>query len=114
MSISARNWAWSVTGYTNAEGVRVELHVGAKSVLLCLAEHENAEFGYAFPGQETIAHLTCQSVRSVRTHLKSLEALGAFTLEKRHSARGPWLQNVYVLKVPDKYREEDPEWLRNH
>lgn len=109
MSISARNWAWSL--YASAGG-SIPLKPGEKLVLLCLAEHESAELGYSFPSQKRIAEKTCLSERSVRTHLDALEQMGAFTTEKRRSKQGRWMRNVYVLNVPEDYREKDPEWMR--
>ncbi|WP_133160222.1 helix-turn-helix domain-containing protein [Cryobacterium zongtaii] len=83
-----------------------------KLTLLCLAEHENPEYGYAFPSHETIAERTGQSVRTVQTHIKTLVQFKAVNIEKRRSERGKWLRNVYLLNVPDSYREKDPEWMR--
>lgn len=83
-----------------------------KITLLCLAEFENHEYGYAFPSHEKIAERTGQSVRTVQTHIKTLVQNGALTIEKRRGVTGTWLRNVYVLNVPDSYREKDPEWVR--
>lgn len=107
MSLSARNWAWAVREVHNRK-----IKPGEKLVLLCLAEHENPQLGYAFPSQERIAEWTGQSSRTVREHLASLEIVGAFFMEKRRSPKGRWMHNVYVLEVPEKFRESDPEWIR--
>jgi len=85
-----------------------------KVTLLCLAEHENAEYGYAFPSHETIAERTGQSVRTVQTHIKTLQKNKALTIEKRRGVSGSWQRNVYLLNVPDSYREKDPEWMRHN
>jgi biotin operon repressor len=84
-----------------------------KLTLLCLAEHENPEYGYAFPSHETIAEKTGQSVRTVQTHIATLVARKTVTIEKRQSHKGRWLRNVYYLQVPQSFRDSDPEWLRN-
>ncbi|TFC03634.1 helix-turn-helix domain-containing protein [Cryobacterium mannosilyticum] len=84
-----------------------------KLTILCLAEFENPEYGYAFPSHETIAERTGLSTRTVQTHMKTLVLFGAVTIEKRRSG-GKWLRNVYLLNVPDSYRQKDPEWLRWH
>lgn len=113
MTISARNWAWDATGIRREGSVTsTPLKAGEKLVLLCLAEHESAKLGYAFPSQERIAERTSLSVRSVRTHLAQLERSGVFSVEKRRSENGRWLRNVYLLDVPERYRATDKEWLR--
>jgi DNA-binding MarR family transcriptional regulator len=111
VTISARNWAWDVTSYSGG-GERIAMKPGEKLTLLCLAENENAEYGHSFPSHEHIAKRTGQSVRTVQNHLKTLKAANAFKLEKRRSQSGKWLRNVYVLQVPDSYRQKDPEWQR--
>ncbi|POH68970.1 hypothetical protein C3B61_03460 [Cryobacterium zongtaii] len=108
MSISARNWAWDLSWKRGG----VNFPMKEKLTLLCLAEHENPEYGYAFPSHETIAERTGQSVRTVQTHIKTLVQFKAVNIEKRRSERGKWLRNVYLLNVPDSYREKDPEWMR--
>jgi biotin operon repressor len=108
MSISARNWAWDLKWNRAGETVPMK----EKLTLLCLAEHENPEYGYAFPSHETIAERTGQSVRTVQSHLKTLKLSGAISVEKRRSNNGRHLRNVYVLHVPGDYRESDPEWMR--
>ena len=107
MSLSARNWAWAVREVHNRK-----IKPGEKLVLLCLAELENPSLGYAYPSQETISNWTGQSARTVREHLASLELCGTFSIEKRRSRNGRWLRNVYVLSVPEEFRETDPEWSR--
>jgi hypothetical protein len=108
VSISARNWAWDLKWGRGGE----QFPMKEKLTLLCLAEHENPEYGYAFPSHETIAERTGQSVRTVQTHMKVLVQYKALTIEKRRSTHGKWLRNVYLLNVPDVYREKDPEWMR--
>jgi DNA-binding MarR family transcriptional regulator len=108
VSISARNWAWDLKWSRAGE----QFPMKEKLTLLCLAEHENPEYGYAFPSNDTIAERTGQSVRTVHTHIKTLVEGKAVVIEKRRSKQGQWLRNVYLLNVPDSYREKDPEWLR--
>lgn len=113
MTVSARNWSWDAAEVRrDSSGDYTPLKPGEKLVLLCLAEHENAEHGYSYPSQERIADRTCLSVRSVRTHLVELERLGVIAVEKRRSKQGRWLRNVYILAVPDDYRLTDKEWMR--
>lgn len=47
----------------------------AKFVLVALANYADDD-GYCFPGQKRLAEDTCQSERSVRSHLASLERRG--------------------------------------
>ncbi|GHD50700.1 hypothetical protein D9V29_11810 [Mycetocola manganoxydans] len=112
MTISARNWAWEAQQIREASGEWRPMKAGEKLTLLCLAEFENAEEGFAYPSHQTIANWTCQSIRTVQNHLGALENLHLFSVEKRRSSRGRWLRNVYVLNVPASYRETDPEWKR--
>jgi DNA-binding MarR family transcriptional regulator len=110
MSLSARNWAWDAHTLT-LKGVERPLHPGEKLTLLCIAEMENCEEGVAFPSMEYIAKRTQQSVRTVQTHVHTLEDVGAFEITRHRSRRGRWLRNAYRLDVPSEYRERDPEWL---
>ncbi|OIH95099.1 helix-turn-helix domain-containing protein [Curtobacterium sp. MCBA15_001] len=115
MTLSARNWAWDV-GQRAARpsegdaGDRVALKPGEKLVLLCIAEHENAEEGYAYPSYERIAQRTGLSVRSVQEHVKTLEFTGAFKIERRRRRDGQYYRHLYLLNVPDEYRSADPAW----
>lgn len=108
MTVSARNWAWSLY-LTKPDGKRTVFK--EKLTLLCLAEMENATDGYAYPSQKYIAEMTGQAERTVRTHLEELERLGLIAKEKRRSDHGRWARNVYVLRVPAEYREKDKEWM---
>lgn len=114
MTISARNWAWSLHNVLNGRGDIVgKVQPGEKLVLLCIAEHENAEYGYSFPSQATIAKRTCQDERTVRRHIKSLVSLGAFTVEKKRRPGGSFDHSVYVLNVSPSFRATDAEWNRH-
>ena len=54
---------------------------------------------YCFPGQERLAQDLGLSDRSVRTHLKSLEANGLLTIQRR----GQGKTNVYELNLKPKH-----------
>jgi len=121
MTLSARNWAWE-TGYRRRLSHEtavdrygdpsewVALKPGEKLVLLCLAEHESAEEGYAFPSHDRIAERTGLSVRSVQTHVHALEEYGALLVDKARASNGRWYRNTYVLAVPQEFREKDDKW----
>jgi DNA-binding MarR family transcriptional regulator len=113
MTLSARNWAWDAETIAE-QGVQRALLPGEKLTLLCLAEHENAEHGYAYPSQETIAKRTKLGERTVRRHLDAFVAAGAISRRKQRRGAGTWANTVYVLNVPDRYRTTDPEWNRWH
>jgi biotin operon repressor len=53
---------------------------------------------YCFPGQERLAKDMGLSDRSVRTHLKSLEANGLLAIRRR----GQGLTNIYELNLKPK------------
>lgn len=108
MTLSARNWAWSI-GKVNAQNEPIAFR--EKLTLLCLAELENAELGYAYPSQKHIAKMTCQSERTVRSHLAELKRLGLISSEKARSERGRWDRDVYILNVSPEYREKDSVWM---
>jgi hypothetical protein len=110
MTLSARNWAWNVNKI-HVDGAWRPLKPGEKLTLLALAESENAEEGYAFPSHQYIADRTCQSVRTVQTHLHTFEDSGAIRISKRRSKKGRWYRNIYELSVPAEYRAKDPEWI---
>lgn len=111
MTLSARNWAWDAETIREQGSFRALLP-GEKLVLLCLAEHENAEHGYAFPSQARIATRTKLGERTVRRHLDALVSSGAISRQKQRRGEGTWANTVYVLDVPERYRETDPEWTR--
>lgn len=110
MTLSARNWAWDVNALT-INGVRRSVLPAEKLVLLCIAEHENADEGCAWPSQKRIAERTKLSERTVLTHIATLTTVGAIEKRRHRSARGRWDRNVYFLNVPPKYRDSDPEWM---
>src|SRR5579871_4470018 len=53
---------------------------------------------FCFPGQERLAHDMGLTGRSVRTHLKSLEANGLLTIQQR----GQGKTNIYELNLTPK------------
>jgi hypothetical protein len=114
MTISARNWAWKLHDVTGGGQFVRKILPGEKLVLLCIAEYENAEYGYSFPSQATIATRTCQDERTVRRHIKSLADLGAFKVERRRRRGGAYDHSVYVLNVPAQERITDAEWMRHN
>jgi len=70
-------WAWEQ-----------HLDPSDKLVLLALANRSNHETGVCFPGQKLIAKECCMSDRSVRRHLKNLEALGLIERRARMRKEG--------------------------
>lgn len=108
MTVSARNWVWSL-GATTPDGRPTVFR--EKFTLLAIAEMENAERGCAWPSQSKIARMTGQAERTVRTHLRQLEKLGLVRVEKRRSQKGGWERSVYVLPVPESFRQTDREWM---
>ncbi|PPG53750.1 hypothetical protein C5C24_01740 [Rathayibacter sp. AY2B3] len=113
MSLSGRKWAWSVKELWDL-GERRRLLPGEKLILLFLGDMENVREGWAYPSRETIAEETMQTVRSVSTHIKTLELADLITVGKRRSSSGKWYRNVYILAVPDELRDADDAWLEHH
>lgn len=92
MSNEAVNWAYKQTTGS----------VGAKSVLLLLADYADIESFSAYPGQERIARMTEQSVRSVRRHLETLEGLGLLRRAHRYRKDGVRTSDAYHLLMAPK------------
>lgn len=109
MTISARNWVWALRTLVNEQGIRPPFK--EKLTLLALAELENAEEGCAFPSHQYLAEMTGQSERTVRNHLTALKRAGLVTVSKRRSSQGRWSRNVYLLPVPESFRDSDKEWM---
>src|SRR5699024_11177832 len=88
MSFEYTNWAYNqpIKG------------AGRKSVLVLLADTAS-ENGYSFRGQESIARMTGQSVRSVRMHLDWLEANGYLRRRARFKKNGDRTSDEYFLPV---------------
>lgn len=76
-----------------------------KLVLMGLASYAN-EDGYCFPGQEKLAIKTCQTARSVRTHLAWLEGHGFIMRQHRDRITGR-TSDEYLLTLettpPEKF-----------
>lgn len=72
--------------------------VGTKATLLVLANYSDERLS-CYPGQETIADETEQSVRTVRRQLERLEALGLIKREKRYDDRGKRTSDRYFLQI---------------
>ena len=75
-----------------------------KFLLVTVAEHcdvkDDDPRETCWPGQERLAHMTGQSVRTVRRHLTDLEEAGLLSREKRGSPHGGRTSDRYVLPVP--------------
>ena len=113
MTVSARNWAWDIDRIADRKGDLRRIKPGEKLLLLCLAEHENAEYGYAFPGQERIAAVTGQGLTTIRQHLRELEAARLVPLEHRFSSRSGFSNNIYFLNVDARFRRSDKGWMKH-
>lgn len=77
MSVQAMTWAFEQ---------QVEPH--AKLVLLALANRTNQETGLCFPGQELLGQECSMSARTIRRHLKTLEAAGLVRRRPRMLGEG--------------------------
>lgn len=72
--------------------------VGTKATLLILANYADENFS-CFPGQETIARETEQSVSTVRRQLKRLVGLGLVSREHRYDDAGRRTSDRYYLNL---------------
>ena len=122
MSVSARNWAWDIKQRPRLssdpppkphEDPKVmQLPPGEKLTLLCIAEHESAVEGCAYPSYQRIAEQTGLNVRTVQRHVKVLAAVHAFRIEKQRRQGGQWFSHMYFFEnIPDEYREQDKAWM---
>ncbi len=88
------------------------LHPGEKLTLLCIAEHENAADGCAYPSYQRISDQTGLNVRTVQRHVKVLATCGAFRVEKQRRAGGQWYSHLYYFEnIPAEFREIDAAWM---
>lgn len=71
---------------------------GRKAVLMTLAEYAD-EANSCFPSQQLLADATEQSVRTVRSHLAELEAMGLLRREHRGNGAGGRTSDRYYLLV---------------
>ena len=46
----------------------------------------------------------------MQTHVHALEAYGILEVDKARGSNGRWMRNVYVLRVPEAYRDKDDKW----
>lgn len=76
MSYEAMKWAWEL-----------DLSSSQKFIALALANYADQEAS-CYPGHERLAEMTGLSVRSVGRNLRELEAMGAFTRERRARKNG--------------------------
>lgn len=77
---------------------------GCKLVLMGLASYANDE-GECWPRQETLAERTCQTSRSVRSHLEWLEANGYIQREHRNTTAGR-RSDFYVITIKQSQPEK--------
>lgn len=87
MSVEASSWAW-----------KQKLKPGAKLVLLCLADHANAE-GLCWPGQDGISNKTGLDRSTVVGHLGKLEESGLIEARRRYDEHGYKKSNLYILNL---------------
>lgn len=80
---------------TNRVWEHSKARLGAKLVLLCLADHAD-ENGVAFPSVKRIADRTDMSERAVQSSITILEILGELKIRKNEGPRGV---NIYVISV---------------
>jgi hypothetical protein len=74
---------------------------GPKAVLLSLAKRVDEDWS-CYPGQDTLAEETEQSVRTVRDQLKRLEEAGLIRRETRGRSGGGRTSDRYFLQVMSK------------
>jgi hypothetical protein len=89
--------------------------VGRKAVLMALAEYADERHS-CFPSQETLAHDTEQSTKTVWRHLQWLEDNSLITRERRTAEGGHRTADRYVLPVAiptRQYDELDPDPTRH-
>jgi len=77
MSVQAMTWAFEQTVEPNA-----------KLVLLAIANRTNHETGLCFPGQQLLGRECSMSERTIRRHLKTLEAAGLVRRRPRMLGEG--------------------------
>lgn len=70
-----------------------------KALLIALANYADAA-GMSYPGRDTLARDTEQSVDTVHRQMRHLAALGLVRIEKRPAVKGQWPGLVYFLALP--------------
>lgn len=112
MSLSARNWALPLHMKPHPQTRQlVPMKPVEKAVLLCLAEKENHEDGYARPGFATIARETCWSRRSVIAAVKALADSGMIYVVRQRTGSKNTPNHYYLPLVTREEREKDPRWM---
>ena len=97
MSLWAQRWAYE----------QEAKNCGERFVLVALADFADIE-GICFPGQETIADMTCLDVRTVSRHLAKWRARGIIRRRARFRADGTRTSDIYQLCAPsDRLRPPD-------
>ena len=77
---------------------------GAKFVLVALANFADAD-GYCYPGQHTLARMTSLDERTVRKHLKRLEAEGFIRRGRAYDEKGHRTSDdIHLLAPPERIR----------
>lgn len=102
MSIAAMEWAYRQEVTPSA----------AKFVLVTLANYADGD-GFCFPGQDTLAQMTGQDERSVRSHLAALESSGLIRREHRQRKNGSRKSDGIYLEIPIPTGKSDRKELRN-
>jgi len=96
MSVQAITWA-------------IEQDVGVpaqKLILICLANYAD-KTGVCWPGQKALAEDASMTERSVRTHIKALEAAGLISRQERRRADQTRTSDQYTLNINRKIFPDD-------
>lgn len=96
MSLDALTWAFGQ-----------DLDPARKIVLLALADYAD-DNGRCWPSQETMTAKTSLSVRSIRTHLRALEAEGLIVTTHRSRPDGGRSSNEYTLPLTPRQNLPGP------
>lgn len=92
MSAKATFWAWE------------QQHIGssAKLVLLCLADHHNADSGRCDPSEKFIADKTGLNVKTVNSAIKKLADLDLLSYEYRRGTSNNYTLHLHQNRVHPK------------
>jgi hypothetical protein len=89
LSLSAQRWAYE----------QEAKNCGERFVLVVLADFADAE-GFCFPGQATIAAMTCLDERTIRRHLAKWQTRGIICRRARYRSDGTRTSDMYQLCAP--------------
>ncbi len=89
MSLWAQRWAYE----------QEAKNCGERFVLVVLADFADAD-GFCFPGQATIAAMTCLDERTIRRHLAKWQARGIIRRRARFRSDGKRTSDIYQLCAP--------------